>query len=56
MIKNGVDGTSVEGAADILYGIPNLQVDLHTSENRRARAMVAFGGAFAHRVFRGSVP
>jgi isoquinoline 1-oxidoreductase beta subunit len=29
-IKNGVDSTSVEGAADILYGIPNLQVDLHT--------------------------
>jgi isoquinoline 1-oxidoreductase subunit beta len=30
MIKNGVDATSVEGAADLLYGIPNLQVDLHT--------------------------
>ncbi len=30
MIKNGVDGTSVEGAADLLYGIPNLQVDLHS--------------------------
>jgi isoquinoline 1-oxidoreductase beta subunit len=29
-VKDGVDGTSVEGAADILYGIPNLQVDLHT--------------------------
>lgn len=29
-IKDGVDGTSVEGAADILYGIPNLQVDLHS--------------------------
>ena len=29
-IKDGVDSTSVEGAADILYGIPNLQVDLHT--------------------------
>ncbi|MGB9403843.1 MAG: xanthine dehydrogenase family protein molybdopterin-binding subunit [Candidatus Acidiferrales bacterium] len=29
-IKEGVDATSVEGAADILYGIPNLQVDLHT--------------------------
>jgi isoquinoline 1-oxidoreductase subunit beta len=28
--KDGVDSTSVEGAADILYGIPNLQVDLHT--------------------------
>jgi len=30
MVKDGVDVTSVEGAADILYGIPNLQVDLHT--------------------------
>ena len=29
-IKDGVDSTSVEGAADILYGIPNLQVDLHS--------------------------
>lgn len=29
-IKNGIDGASVEGAADLLYGIPNLQVDLHT--------------------------
>src|SRR5436309_15497174 len=28
--KEGVDSTSGEGAADILYGIPNLQVDLHT--------------------------
>src|SRR5437660_3379546 len=28
--KDGIDSTSVEGAADILYGIPNLQVDLHT--------------------------
>src|SRR3984893_11917577 len=30
MVKNGVDVASVEGAADTLYGIPNLQVDLHT--------------------------
>jgi isoquinoline 1-oxidoreductase subunit beta len=29
-IKNGVDSASVEGAADLLYGIPNLQVDLHS--------------------------
>ena len=29
-IKNGIDSASVEGAADILYGIPNLQVDLHS--------------------------
>lgn len=29
-IKNGVDGTSVEGAANLPYAIPNLQVELHT--------------------------
>ena len=29
-VKDGIDAASVEGAADILYGIPNLQVDLHT--------------------------
>jgi isoquinoline 1-oxidoreductase beta subunit len=29
-IKNGIDTASVEGAADLLYGIPNLQVDLHS--------------------------
>jgi len=28
--KDGVDSTSVEGAADLLYGIANLQVDLHS--------------------------
>ena len=32
-VKDGIDSTSVEGAADILYGIPNLQVDLHTTKN-----------------------
>ncbi len=31
-IKDGIDAASVEGAADILYGIPNLQVDLHTAK------------------------
>src|SRR6202158_4061544 len=35
MIKDGVDSTSVEGAADILYGIPNLQVDLHSPKKIR---------------------
>jgi isoquinoline 1-oxidoreductase beta subunit len=32
-IKNGVDSASVEGAADILYGIPNVQVDLHSPKS-----------------------
>ena len=30
MVKGGVDETSVEGAADLPYSIPNIQVDLHT--------------------------
>src|SRR5665647_3079984 len=33
MTHNGIDATSVEGAADITYAIPNLQVDLHTTGN-----------------------
>jgi isoquinoline 1-oxidoreductase subunit beta len=33
MIRDGVDSTSVEGAADLIYGIPNLQVDLHSPKN-----------------------
>jgi isoquinoline 1-oxidoreductase beta subunit len=32
MLKNGIDPTSVEGAADIPYEIPNILVDLHTPE------------------------
>jgi isoquinoline 1-oxidoreductase beta subunit len=34
MVKNGIDRTSVEGAADTPYDIPNLQVELHTTKNR----------------------
>jgi len=30
MVKDGVDGTSVEGASNLPYAIPNLTVDLHT--------------------------
>ncbi|MFL5162354.1 MAG: xanthine dehydrogenase family protein molybdopterin-binding subunit, partial [Microvirga sp.] len=31
-VKNGIDGTSVEGAATIPYAIPNLRVELATTE------------------------
>jgi isoquinoline 1-oxidoreductase beta subunit len=31
-IQNGIDPTSVEGASDMPYAIPNLQVELHTTE------------------------
>ncbi|GAC1621537.1 MAG: xanthine dehydrogenase family protein molybdopterin-binding subunit [Nevskia sp.] len=30
MVKDGIDGLSVEGAADTPYALPNLQVELHT--------------------------
>jgi isoquinoline 1-oxidoreductase beta subunit len=30
MVKNGIDATSVEGAANLPYAIPNLTVDLHS--------------------------
>lgn len=33
MVKNGIDDTSVEGAADTPYAIPNLQVELHSPAN-----------------------
>ena len=33
IVHNGIDATSVEGAADVPYLIPNLQVDLHTTKN-----------------------
>ncbi len=29
-VKNGIDGTSVEGAAELPYAIPNVLVDLHS--------------------------
>ncbi len=33
MVKGGVDGTSVEGAANLPYQIPHFQVDLHTTND-----------------------
>jgi isoquinoline 1-oxidoreductase beta subunit len=33
MIENGIDHTSVEGAADTPYAIPNLRVELHSPRN-----------------------
>ena len=32
LVKNGIDATSVEGAADLPYAIPNVQVELHTTK------------------------
>jgi isoquinoline 1-oxidoreductase beta subunit len=33
MVKNGIDATSVEGAANLPYDIPHCRVDLHTTKN-----------------------
>ncbi len=33
LVQNGIDGTSVEGAAELPYAIPNLLVDLHSPKN-----------------------
>jgi len=32
MVQNGIDGSSVEGAENIPYAIPNVQVELHTTK------------------------
>ncbi|HEX7417574.1 MAG TPA: xanthine dehydrogenase family protein molybdopterin-binding subunit [Steroidobacteraceae bacterium] len=32
MVKNGIDPTSVEGASDLPYAMPNLRVDLHSPD------------------------
>lgn len=32
MIKDGIDATSVEGASNLPYAIPNMLVDLHTTQ------------------------
>jgi isoquinoline 1-oxidoreductase beta subunit len=30
-VKNGIDGTSVEGVADMPYAVPNLRAELHST-------------------------
>lgn len=34
LVKDGIDQTSIEGAATIPYAIPNLQVDIHSPKNQ----------------------
>ena len=50
MVKNGIDGTSVEGAANLPYAIPNMSVELTHDRDRRAGIMVARRRQFAHRL------
>ena len=33
MIKDGIDFTSVEGASNLSYAVPNLRVELHSTQN-----------------------
>ena len=33
LIQDGIDETSVEGAKELPYAVPNIQVDLHTTKN-----------------------
>ncbi|WP_137822772.1 xanthine dehydrogenase family protein molybdopterin-binding subunit [Pseudomonas sp. D(2018)] len=33
MVKEGIDHTSVEGASNLAYAVPNLQVELHTPDD-----------------------
>jgi isoquinoline 1-oxidoreductase beta subunit len=33
LVRNGIDGTSVEGASNLPYAIPNLNVELHTTRS-----------------------
>ena len=33
LVKDGIDGTSVEGAANLPYAIPNFHLDLHTTQS-----------------------
>ncbi len=48
MVKNGMDATSVEGASNLPYALPAIQVDLHSPKLPRAGAVVALGRLDAH--------
>ena len=52
IIKDGVDDTAVEGAADLPYDDPQPAGGLAERAGRRADAVVALGRPFAHRVRR----
>jgi len=55
MMQNGIDPTSVEGATNLPYAIPNLAVDLHTTESPLPvlwwRSVGSTHNAFATEVF-----
>ena len=55
MIKNGIDKTSVEGAADSPYVAASRIIawTLHSTKTRRAGALVALGRQHPHRVRHG---
>ena len=56
MVKNGIDATSVEGAVNLPYAIPNCQRRAAHHRRRGARALVALGRLHAHRLFDRDLP
>ena len=52
IVKNGVDNTAVEGAADLPYAIPNVMVDWQMAPGGIPCLVVAERGPFAQRVCR----
>ena len=50
MMTDGLDPTTVEGASDLPYAVPNLRVAARTMEVARAGAVVALGRPYAHGV------
>ena len=55
MMKDGIDPTSVEGAASIAYEIPNIAVDLCDHAGRSAGLVVARGRLLAYHVCGGEL-
>ena len=55
MVKDGIDPTSVEGAANIAYVIPNISVELGDHQDRSAGPVVACRRELAHDIRRRSV-
>ncbi|VTM20254.1 oxidoreductase [Pseudomonas aeruginosa] len=55
MVKDGIDGTSVEGAANLPYAVPNVSVELSTTPGRRTGPVVAGGRQLAHGLRGGGV-
>lgn len=51
MMRNGFDGFSVEGGANLPYATPNIMVDLHTPEDVGVRVMFWRSVGHSHNAF-----